>query len=80
MNLQDLTWPDIDAYLKKSKSIIVPIGSTEQHGQNGVIGTDAMVAEAAAKGMGALIQVLATPEQRLQGVPHSFRRTSHPIP
>ncbi len=47
------TWCDIEAYLEKSRSLIVPIGSMEQHGPNGLIGTDALcptvIAEAAAK-------------------------------
>ncbi len=61
MNLQELTWPDIEAYLNKEEGIIIPIGSIEQHGPVGVMGTDAMVAEAIAKGVGELIQVLVGP-------------------
>ena len=37
------TWPDIDHYLQTCKGIIVPLGSTEQHGPTGAIGTDAPV-------------------------------------
>ena len=42
MRLQTATWPEVEAYLEKSKGIIVPIGSTEQHGPNGMLGTDAL--------------------------------------
>lgn len=46
------TWCDIEAYLERRRSILVPIGSTEQHGPTGLIGTDALcpqiIAEAAA--------------------------------
>ena len=53
MRLHLSTWPDIEAYLQKSKTIVIPIGSTEQHGPNGLVGTDALcpeiIAEAAAK-------------------------------
>jgi creatinine amidohydrolase len=46
------TWCDVEAYLEKHRSIIVPIGSMEQHGPTGLIGTDAIcpqvIAEAAA--------------------------------
>lgn len=46
------TWCDVEAYLQKSRSILVPIGSMEQHGPTGLIGTDAIcpqvIAEAAA--------------------------------
>jgi creatinine amidohydrolase len=37
MRLQLSTWPDIEQYLQKASGIIVPIGSTEQHGPNGLI-------------------------------------------
>ena len=36
------TWADVETYLKTSRGIIVPIGSTEQHGPNGLVGTDAI--------------------------------------
>jgi creatinine amidohydrolase/Fe(II)-dependent formamide hydrolase-like protein len=34
------TWPEIEARLGKSKTVIVPIGSNEQHGPTGLLGTD----------------------------------------
>lgn len=47
------TWCDVEAYLERSRSILIPIGSMEQHGPTGLIGTDALcpqiIAEAAAK-------------------------------
>ena len=42
MRLQLCTWPEVEAYLERSTGIIQPIGSTEQHGPTGFIGTDAM--------------------------------------
>ena len=45
MRLQHMTWMEVDAYLKDNKGIIVPIGSTEQHGPIGLIGTDAICPE-----------------------------------
>ncbi len=47
-----MTWPAVEAYLERSTGIIIPIGSTEQHGPTGAIGTDAICAEAVAKGIG----------------------------
>lgn len=55
------TWPDIDAYLEQSQAIIIPIGSTEQHGPNGLIGTDAICAEVVARGVGERLGVLVAP-------------------
>lgn len=45
MLLQHATWPEVESYLKTNRGIIVPIGSTEQHGPSGLIGTDALTAE-----------------------------------
>ena len=52
MQLHQSSWQEIDAYLKTSKGIIVPIGSTEQHGPNGLLGTDAICPEVIAKRAG----------------------------
>jgi creatinine amidohydrolase len=52
MQLHLSTWPEIEAYLQTSKGIIFPIGSTEQHGPTGLIGTDAICAETIAHGVG----------------------------
>ena len=45
MQLDQLTWQEVDTYLKVSDGIIIPTGSTEQHGPMGLIGTDALCAE-----------------------------------
>ena len=43
MYLSAATWQEIEARIKSGKkSIIIPIGSHEQHGPTGLIGTDAM--------------------------------------
>jgi creatinine amidohydrolase len=49
--LQRTTWPEVEAYLKTSTGIIIPIGSTEQHGPTGFIGTDALCPEIVADGV-----------------------------
>lgn len=61
MLLQLLTWPEVEAYLAKSRAVIVPIGSTEQHGPNGLIGTDAITAEAMARAVGEATGALVAP-------------------
>ena len=55
------TWTEVDAYLKQSQGVIFPIGSTEQHGPTGLIGTDAICAEAIAKGVGENANALVGP-------------------
>lgn len=51
MKLQQVTWPEVEAYLETSDAIVIPIGSTEQHGPNGLVGTDAICPEVIAAGM-----------------------------
>ncbi len=55
------TWLEVEAYLRKSKGIILPIGSTEQHGPTGLIGTDTICAKAIAQGVGETTDTLVTP-------------------
>jgi creatinine amidohydrolase len=45
MLLAHSTWPEIEARLKTSKTVIIPIGSNEQHGPLGLLGTDWMCPE-----------------------------------
>jgi creatinine amidohydrolase len=61
MLLHLCTWTEVEAYLEQSSGIILPIGSTEQHGPTGLIGTDAICAEAIAKGVGEATQALVGP-------------------
>ncbi|NEO87383.1 MAG: creatininase family protein [Spirulina sp. SIO3F2] len=61
MRLQLTTWPEVEAYLEQSQGIILPIGSTEQHGPNGLIGTDAICAETIAWGVGEQVEAIVAP-------------------
>jgi creatinine amidohydrolase/Fe(II)-dependent formamide hydrolase-like protein len=45
MLLAKSTWPEIETYLTRSKAVVVPIGSNEQHGPTGLLGTDWMCPE-----------------------------------
>ncbi|MCU0525480.1 MAG: creatininase family protein [Elainella sp. Prado103] len=55
------TWTEVEAYLQHSQGIILPIGSTEQHGPTGLIGTDAICAEAIAQGVGEATTAMVAP-------------------
>jgi creatinine amidohydrolase len=61
MLLHLTTWIEVETYLQKSQGIILPIGSTEQHGPTGLIGTDAICAEAIARGVGEATNALVGP-------------------
>lgn len=52
MLLQLCAWPEVESYLQRERGILIPIGSTEQHGPSGLIGTDAICAETIARGVG----------------------------
>ena len=45
MRLHLSTWQEVETYLENSTAILIPMGSTEQHGPNGLIGTDALCPE-----------------------------------
>ena len=54
-----MTWPEVGQYLERCSGIFLPVGSTEQHGPMGLIGTDAIcataIAEGAARASGGLV-------------------------
>ena len=61
MRLQLMTWPEVERYLERSRGLIVPIGSTEQHGPTGLIGTDALTAEGLALAAGEALEAVVAP-------------------
>ena len=61
MLLQLSTWQEVEAYLQKSRGIVIPVGSTEQHGPNGFIGTDALCPEILARGLAQEEDVMVAP-------------------
>src|SRR5690625_1297674 len=61
MKLQHSSWPEVEDYLKRSTAILIPIGSTEQHGPTGFIGTDALCPEVLAEGIAERSGALVAP-------------------
>jgi creatinine amidohydrolase len=59
--LADLTYPDIQAYLKRSELILIPIASTEQHGPHLPLSTDTVTAYEVSKRAAEQADVLYTP-------------------
>jgi creatinine amidohydrolase len=55
------TWPDVTQYLARSRGIIVPTGSIEQHAQAGLLGTDAICAETVAHEAGRIADAMVGP-------------------
>lgn len=60
-NLAEKTWPMIEEYLIKKTHILIPVGSTEQHGPNGLIGIDFLTSWEIAKKVGERTQTLVSP-------------------
>jgi len=61
MQLALSTWQEVETYLEHSTGIVIPIGSTEQHGPNGLIGTDAICPGKIATGMAEATNILIAP-------------------
>jgi len=55
------TWCEVETYLTHRRAIILPVGSTEQHGPNGLIGTDIITAQAIAEEVGRRTDTLVGP-------------------
>lgn len=61
MRLDQSTWQEVEAYLARSRGIIIPAGSTEQHGPMGLIGTDAHCAQTVAETAGEIANACVAP-------------------
>jgi creatinine amidohydrolase len=59
--MQELTWQEVDDYLKRDTIAIVPVGSTEQHGPAGVLGVDSYAAITLAEDTAQRNDVLCAP-------------------
>jgi creatinine amidohydrolase len=70
MQLHQSTWQEIEAYLARSRGIILPIGSTEQHGPNGLLGTDAICPEVIARHAGDAQGILVGPTFNVGNAQH----------
>ena len=68
--IQENTWQDIEEYLKHDDTVIVPIGSTEQHGPAGPLGVDTYAAIALCEDAAKKSGVLVTPPLWFGDSPH----------
>jgi creatinine amidohydrolase len=72
MRLDQATWLEVEAYLRHSDGIILPVGSTEQHGPMGVIGTDAICASVIAERVGAVVGAYVAPTLAITPAPFNM--------
>lgn len=61
MRLDRCTWPEVEAHLSRGGGVLLPTGSTEQHGPMGMIGTDTQCATAIAEAAAPLCRALVAP-------------------
>ena len=69
--MQHLTWEEVKAGIERGRgTVILPVGSTEQHGPHLPVGTDTMVAIAVAEAAAAEAGVLVAPPLWFGWSPH----------
>jgi creatinine amidohydrolase len=61
MLLHQSTWQEVESFLERSKALVVPIGSNEQHGPTGLLGTDWMCPEIVAHEAQKSADILVAP-------------------
>jgi creatinine amidohydrolase len=59
--LEHMTWPEAKEAFERTSVIVIPIGSTEQHGPHMPLGTDFLVAQDLARRVGERADVIVTP-------------------
>lgn len=59
--LAEMSWAEVKEYLANDDRIILPLGSTEEHGRHLGLGTDSLEAEAIARGAGEATNVVVAP-------------------
>ena len=61
MKLEQMTWYEVDGRIAEGAAIMLPVGSTEQHGPMGRIGTDTICAEAVALAAAEICDAIVAP-------------------
>lgn len=61
MQLNLMTWPEVETYLQDGRCAMLPIGSVEQHGPMGLIGTDVICASEVAARAADLVGAVVAP-------------------
>ncbi|HWD06341.1 MAG TPA: creatininase family protein [Amycolatopsis sp.] len=68
--MQDLTWEEVADHLTRDRVVLVPCGSTEQHGPAGVLGVDSYVATGIAEDTAKRTGALCAPPMWFGDSPH----------
>ncbi len=61
MKLADLSWDEVEKYIKKNSQMIIPVGTCEQHGLHLPLSTDTIVAEYLSEVVSHETEILVAP-------------------
>ncbi|MCS7131925.1 MAG: creatininase family protein [Hadesarchaea archaeon] len=75
MLAEHLTWKQIEEYLRGKSDVIIPVGSTEEHGYHLPLSTDTIIAYELAKAVGERLGILVMPP-----IPYGICRHTTPYP
>jgi creatinine amidohydrolase len=67
--MHEMTWEDFEAFVKRKGVVVIPIGSTEQHGLHLPLGVDAIVSFELAKKLAEKSDVVVAPQIPWGGKP-----------
>ncbi len=70
MLLENMSFPEVEEYLKEKDTILIPVGSVEQHSEYGIIGTDFIAAEGVAREVGRKTGLMVAPTISYGVSPH----------
>ena len=70
MLLENLSYIEVEQYLNSKETILIPVGSVEQHSPYGLIGTDFIAAEGVAREVGKRMELLVAPTINYGVSPH----------
>jgi creatinine amidohydrolase len=68
--LQEMRWPEVREYLAEKDTILLPVGSTEQHARHAPLGTDSMIAIRLAEDASRRSGVISAPPLWFGWSPH----------
>src|SRR5207247_10145478 len=59
--LGEMTNPEVESFLKEHETVIVPTGSTEQHGPHGPLLTDVLIPQEVARRVAPVVGAVVAP-------------------
>lgn len=73
--LYSMSWKELEEYFSKKDTVILPVGSNEQHGPQNPVGTDFLIAEAIAERLSEVTGIIS-----LRAIPYgvSFHHMDFP--